>query len=101
MSDQADKRLYQTTKATAMAIFERLLFLEADLDMIEVHIHEGQTDLCQPSMQVFRDRLENRFKGLVLISNGNQVTALLGTINDLPQLSRDEQQHVDDNKTLV
>jgi len=101
MSDQADKRLYQTTKATAMAIFERLLFLKADLDMIEVHIHEGQTDLCQPSMQLFRDRLENRFKGLVLISNGNQVTALLGTINDLPQLSRDEQQHVDDNKTLV
>lgn len=101
ISDQADVRLYQATKATAMTIFERLLFLEADLDMVNVHIHEGQTDFNQPSMQLFRDRLESRFKGVVLVSNSNQITALLGAISDPPRLSRDEQQHIDDGKTLV
>jgi HD-GYP domain-containing protein (c-di-GMP phosphodiesterase class II)/HAMP domain-containing protein len=101
ISDQTGVRLYQETKATSMTIYERLLFLKDNLDIVGTHIHEGRTDFYQPTMQVFRNRLESRFKGLILISNSNQVTPLLGTITNLPQLSRDEQQHIDEGKTLV
>jgi HD-GYP domain-containing protein (c-di-GMP phosphodiesterase class II)/HAMP domain-containing protein len=101
LNKQADTKLHQANKSSGMTIFERLLFLEADLDMVGVNFKEGQIDFMESSMREFRIRLESGFKGLVIISSNNQVITLLGAVEDLPQFSKEEQQHMNDGRTLV
>jgi HD-GYP domain-containing protein (c-di-GMP phosphodiesterase class II) len=96
----ADRQLHQASKGSSMTIFERLLFLETDLDMISTSLQKGKTDILESSAQQFHNRLKDRFKGLILIS-GDRTITFLGAIQILPQLSEDEQQHVNSGKALV
>ena len=97
---QADSRLHQACKASGMSIFERLSFLEADLEMISSEIHKGKTDFLQSPAEKFHDRLKERFKGLVLMTDRQQFTPIFGKIQILPSLGKDEIEHVHSGKTL-
>ena len=96
----ADIQLHQASKGSSMTIFERLLFLENDLDMVSSSLQKGKTDILESSTQQFHNRLKDCFKGLILIS-GDRNRTFLGTIEILPRLSKDEQQYVNSGKALV
>jgi HD-GYP domain-containing protein (c-di-GMP phosphodiesterase class II)/HAMP domain-containing protein len=98
---QAEKQLHQTSKASGMTIFERLLFLETDLEMISTSIQKGKTDILDTSSQDLRNRLKERFKGIVLITDRGRINPLFGGTYVRLQWSHDEQQHVNSGKTLV
>ena len=98
---QAHRQLHQASKASGMAIFERLLMLETDLNMMGTSFHKGKEDVLAYSVHGLRDRLKARFKGLVLTSGNGGTKNLLGRIPVLPQLTKDEQDSVQSGKTLV
>jgi HD-GYP domain-containing protein (c-di-GMP phosphodiesterase class II)/HAMP domain-containing protein len=98
---QAEKQLHQISKSSGMTIFERLLFLETDFEMISTSLQKGKTDILDSFSHELRTRLKERFKGIVLITNRERINPILGGTHVLLQLSEDERQHVNSGKTLV
>lgn len=98
---QAHRQLHQASKASGMTIFERLLMLETDLNMMATSFQKGKEDVLAYSVHGLHDRLNARFKGLVLMSGNNRTKNLLGRIPVLPQLRKDEQDSVHSGKTVV
>jgi hypothetical protein len=98
---QANEGLHQASKASSMATFERLQFLEADLGMIDSILEKVNTDLTALSVPGLQERLSVRFKGIVLTTGNGRTKSLLGKMPVIPQLTKNEQEHVHSGKTLV
>ncbi|HXX53629.1 MAG TPA: HD domain-containing phosphohydrolase [Thermodesulfovibrionales bacterium] len=98
---QATDELREASKASGMTIVERLFFLETDLIMMSTGLHKGKEDLPVYSDQGLRERLRDRFKGLVLITNNAVVKPILGNVQILPQLKKDDEDFVLSGKTLL
>ena len=98
---QTHRQLHQASKASGMSIFERLLMLETDLNMMGTSFQKGKEDVLVYAVHGLHDRLRARFKGLVLASGNGRTKNLLGRIPVLPQLTKDEQDSVHSGMTLV
>lgn len=98
---QANEELRDASKASGMTIVERLLFLETDLSMVSMNLHKGKEDMLAYSVPGLRERLQDRFKGLVLMSDNAKAKTILGNIPALPQLKKDEQDFVHSGRTLL
>lgn len=98
---QANEQLHQASKASGMTIFERLLFLETDLNMMSTGLQQGKEDVPAHSFAGFHDRLKGRFKGLVLTSGNGGARNLFGQIPVLPHLTEDERDYIQSGKTLI
>ena len=98
---QADTRLHQASKASGMSILERLYSLESDLEVIGSNLKKEKTDFLEFSPDKIRDNFKNRFKGLVLMTGGGQIHPLFGGAQVLPQLRKDETEHIYSGKTLL
>jgi signal transduction histidine kinase len=83
-----------------MSILEHLSFLEDDLELISSNMHKGETAFLESPDKKFRNSLKERFKGLVLITDGQQLRPIFGEIQNLPSLRKDELEHVHSGKTL-
>jgi hypothetical protein len=98
---QANVSLYQASKASGMTTVERLQFLETELDMISTMLAKGTKDLMVHSIPSLEERLRVRFKGLVLKTDKGRTKSLFGSIPVIPQLTKEEQDHIHSGKTLV
>ena len=101
LREQSLARLQQTSKALSMAIYERLLFLEADMIRAASSIHET-TELSYTfplaSMEEYQN---NRFKGLVLHTGSGEPVPLFGNISRAPELSLEEKRLILRGNTLL
>ena len=91
---QAIKDLHQASKTTGMTMFERLQFLETDLDMVAAMPAKGAKVPMVRLAPRLRDRLSARFKSLIVRANNNKIISLLGSIPAIPQLTKEEQDHL-------
>ena len=98
---QANKGLDQASKASSMSTFERLQFLEIDLGMIDALLDKGNKDLMALSVPGRQERLSVRFKGIALTTGNGRTKIILGRMPVIPQLTKNEQDHVHSGKTLV
>ena len=98
---QANEELRVASKASGMMIVERLWFLEADLSMMTTSLQKGKEDMLAYSVPGLHERLQDRFKGLVLMTDNGSAIDILGKIPVLPQLRQDEQDFVHSGKTLL
>jgi len=98
---QANRQLHQASKASGMTVYERLLFLENELDTISSGLKKGSEDVLAHSVQIHSDRFRGGFKSLALAMETGGTINLLGNMPVLPALSNDEQQYVRSGKTLV
>jgi len=98
---QAYGRLHESSKTSGMTIFERLLFLETDLNMLTTNLQKGKEDPSAYFFPGFRDRLANRFSGVALMNGNGGIKSLLGKVPVLPRWGKDEQDFLDSGKTLV
>ncbi|NIO11737.1 MAG: GAF domain-containing protein, partial [Deltaproteobacteria bacterium] len=101
LNEQSQRRLFQATKNLGMTIYERLLFLEAEIGFVAVgfskgNLHDGKADL-----QKFGRNFAPRFSGLVIKSERNGVISLLRNIEALPDYTTAELQHLRTGKTLI
>jgi signal transduction histidine kinase len=97
---QAESRLHQSCKTSGMSILEHLSFLEDDLEMISSDIHKGKPGFLRSPAKKCDESLNERFKGLVLMTDKQQFTPIFGKIEILPSLGTDEMEHVRSGRTL-
>jgi HD-GYP domain-containing protein (c-di-GMP phosphodiesterase class II)/HAMP domain-containing protein len=98
---QAKEGLHQASKASGMTMFERLQFLDTDLDMTTALLAKGTKDLTAQSVPGLEERLRIRFNGLVLRTGNGRTKSLFGSIPLIPQLTQEEQDHIHSGKALV
>jgi signal transduction histidine kinase len=98
---QADIQLHQASKASGMAILESLYSLESVLETIGSDLQNEKTGFLESSPDKIRDSVKNRFKGLVLMTGNGQIHPLFGRIQILPELRKDETEHIYSGKTLL
>lgn len=98
---QANQDLRLASKASGMATFERLQFLETDLGVIDAIFQQGRNDAVSLAVPGIKQRLSDRFRGVVSRAGNGRTKILFGRISDLPQLTDEEQEHVRSGKCLV
>jgi len=103
LHEQSQRRLHQASKAVGMTIFERLLFLEAEMKMVASNISTISCSYVTPHTPPERrsEHLEQRFKGLVIINDTGKYLPLFDYIHHPPELSPTEKQHIRSGETLV
>lgn len=101
LTEQSQRRLHQTSKAIGMAIFEQLLFLEANMKMLAFNLSASHSATLQVDSEEFSEHLQKCFNDLVLITNAGIPMSLFGHIQDPPELTSEEKQIILSGKTLL
>ncbi len=101
LRQQAEQRLHETCKATGMTIYERLSFLEADLDMIIGNMRKDKPGSNGPEARQVDERLKERFVSLALISQDSNTISYYGSKQFIPKLNNNEQNHLNKGNTLI
>jgi putative nucleotidyltransferase with HDIG domain len=101
LNQQSQQLLKQTSRESAMNIFAHLVFLEGDMRLIGSTLPSGD----QPSLAFAQTgtpgKLDNRFKGLEILSDNGDRLTLYGSVDAEPEFSNDERQFLHSGKTLL
>ena len=101
LHEQSRARLWSASKSLGMTIYERLLFLEANLDAIERDITLTRKGAgSRPAIRVTK-HIEGRFEAITLIANQGDAIALLGTPGFLPALSYEDVEYIRSGNSLI
>jgi len=101
LNAQSQRRLHRASKAVALSIYERLLFLEAEMRMVASTLTTGAGTPIQTPAQGSGEDLTQRFTGLALVSDMGSYQVVFGRIEDPPEPTAGETQHISTGKTLV
>ncbi|MBI4791672.1 MAG: HD domain-containing protein [Deltaproteobacteria bacterium] len=97
---QSHKRLQEETKAYGMSVYERLLLLDTDLEVLTAHARIA--GLQSNASDHFGERLKQRFKAISRFSAGAGFTPILGDrIVDPPELVPIEKENLVKGKTVI
>jgi putative nucleotidyltransferase with HDIG domain len=101
LREQSLTRLFQTSKTTSMGIYERLLFLEADMIRVTADI-QAMSQLSSTIFTRAEDEYQKgRFRGLVFCSETEDLVPIFGTISCLPILTPEEKRLIFEGNTLL
>jgi putative nucleotidyltransferase with HDIG domain len=101
LGEQSQKQLHQMSKDIGMYIYERLLFLEAEMKMVASRIGSTRGVVFSMSVEEFDIDLEQHFKGFALINDKGTFKPLVGSIQNIPTLTQSEKQYLQAGKTVV
>ena len=101
LNKQSQERLAQAAKAMSMNLFERLLFLEAEMEMVAANLNSEDTTNLQTSPVEINDRLKERFEALALVVDRGQTIPLISFVPEPPPLTEEETEHLRQGRTLV
>lgn len=101
LSQQAHKRLRQESKAMGMAMYERLLLLQAELAVIGAKQQQPSASPVEESLPDLDDQLRRRFLTLAVMKQGEKPRMLFGQIESVPSLTPAQGDHAALNRTVV
>ena len=102
LNGQSQKRLQQASKSLGMTIYERLLFLDAEMSVVAGSLSKGDGAHDKTPFRGPQEILGMRFKGLVVSGAGQEEVRLLGgEFHSSLELSMAERQHIQSGKTLI
>jgi putative nucleotidyltransferase with HDIG domain len=101
LNAQSQRRLHQVSKAAGLAIYDRLLFLEAEMKMLTKNLKAGTGETIQARSELLGDDLKGRFRGLAVVTDPGRVVPLVGRLQAPPEPTAAEQRHLSAGKTLV
>ena len=85
----------------AMAIVERLMFLEDEMKMVASKYRTKSGHSFPDPAEEFGEHLRERFKGLAIISGKGEMIPLFGHTQNIPKLTPEQEQHIRSGGTLV
>ncbi len=100
-SQQTDKHLHQASKSVGMAIFERLLALEAQLQMTAAYLRSSPRVSIEHVGKSFGERIRQHFNGIALVTEGAAPVVLLGSLSPAPTLTEAERAHIASGKSAL
>ncbi len=101
LNKQSQKRLHRGTKAVSMSIFERLLFLEAEIKKVAINVNASSAIPTETPSNEFKEDLKRQFRGLVFVSGAGKHLPLLGRIQKPPKLTPAERQHLSSGRSVL
>ncbi len=101
LHELSQRRLHYASKALGTALLERLLFLEGELRMLASRYRTESGRILPPPAAEFGDHLRQRFEGLAIITGQGKVLQLFGRLQNIPQFSPQQSQHLRSGGTLV
>jgi putative nucleotidyltransferase with HDIG domain len=101
LSEQTQKRLHQASKDVGRAIAERLYFLEDEMKMAASKFSTESNLTFRTPAEGISEPLKKRFKGLVIITDTSEPIHLLGQIQNLPQLTPEQKEHIRSGRSLL
>lgn len=101
LREQSLQRLRQTSKTLSMEIYERLLFLEADMIRVASTIQKNIPLSADSSFFSGDKYKKDRFKGLVIQSDSAQPVPLFGSVSRIPEWTAEEKQLILEGNTLL
>ena len=102
LSSQNHKRLKQAVKLYSLSVYERLLFLEADMQLLRSSlIKNNDSKKVEIPSDDLDHQLKNRFQGLQLFDPRLGRIGFFGHIKNAPKPTSAEIQHIKSGKTAV
>ncbi len=99
---QDNRQLRQTTKAIGMAIYERLLFIEADLKTIETNFRKySNSDYRQIKVKLLENYKKKRYKSIAIQQKNGQQTIIWGKVDQLPKMSKAQLKQFKNEKSII
>jgi PAS domain S-box-containing protein len=101
LKDQNFSQLKRLAKSIGVSIYERLLFLETEIQLISSRLSRGSGDNLTQIQLEKDDTVPDRFSAMaVYAKNGNKI-ALFGDIDNFPDLSSDANRILENGKTTI
>jgi diguanylate cyclase (GGDEF)-like protein len=100
-NQQTHKHLHQAGKSVGMAIFERLLALEAELQLTAAYLRSNSRVSIEHVGKSFAERIRQRFNGIAMMTVGTTPVTLLGSISQVPALTEAERAHIASGKSAL
>ena len=98
---QSLARLRQTSKTLSMAIYERLLFLEADMKRVASGIRENTPYSSATSFLREDEYQKGRFIGLVIHADSAPPVSVFGIVSRIPEWTAEEKRLLLEGNTLL
>jgi HD-GYP domain-containing protein (c-di-GMP phosphodiesterase class II)/HAMP domain-containing protein len=100
LNNSMDRRLHQESKSEAMTVFERLVFLETDLDFVLLNLSHEYSKTLDSAVASYREHIDARFRSLALAEPDGRIVDHYGPAPKLPELKDEEKQHLGQDKPL-
>jgi len=102
LNAQSHKRLQQSTKLQGLSVYERLLFLEAEMQLFSSSfVKMNYQKLSKIPAKDLSDQLKKRFKGLQLFDGNIATIEFFGQIKSPPNPTPAEIAHIKSGKTAI
>jgi hypothetical protein len=99
---QSHKRLKQSAKSHGLTLFERLLFLEAEMQLFALTLDlENPEDIRKFVNAEYSVRLVDRFSGFFLYQSGIGYQPFFGEPKNIPHPNVPQHQHISTGKTSI
>jgi hypothetical protein len=100
--EQNHRRLKQSVKFHGLSIYERLLFIDAEMQVIASSFDaETLTDIRKLPDARIKKRLADRFGGLFLYQAGKRYRSFFGETKDIPCPSSEQLEHTASGKPAI
>ena len=99
LHEEAWSRLHQTSKTAGMAIYERMLFVQANMTALASQLNASPAPLREIPSHVLQSEFTERFRNLALTTDGG--VPFFGDIETRLEFSADQRQHMSSGKSAV
>ena len=101
LHEQSQSRLHQASKAMGTILFERLLFLEAEMKMVSSAFQSEAEMIMKEANASYAQRLQKRFNALILVTPAGNSSPIFGQLQSPTIFSKAEEEHLSAGGTLL
>jgi len=101
LEKQGQTRLHEATRSLGTSIYERLLNLENDLNILSLEIHSGSGDQARGIEQKYVEHMQRPLEALALVTDTGETISFFGKAPALPKRSAKQERHFLSGKALV
>ena len=101
LHEQSYRQIKRSVKAHAMSVYERLMFLETELQLIESYFTMPLDMPDQTRLPDFNERLSGRFQAVAIFDGSGGHRSVYKTIRNPKALTAEEINHINEDKTAI
>ena len=101
LNDQSLRHLRYLTRVVGFSIYERLLFLETEIQFFASNYSGGSGFDIQKKADSYGEQSIQHFKAIAFITEKGEQTSFTGSIANPPKITPEEMQHIKTGKTAI
>ncbi len=98
---QSQRELQQISKSIGMGIFERLILIESEMQILSTNLDLSPQVEKSDSVSNDQSNLKDHFEGIIWLARDGQSLDLFGQISDPPVLHTTEKQKIFSGETVI